>query len=274
MRKRAVAERLDRFLGDGRAVAGHRPCCEGPGLAVHVPQHARRQVAAEAVDRAGAVGRFLKQEDRGAGIADCPQLVEIGHATKVKAAGFDRAVRGGQAGGKDDHLPRHRVKPGLVVLERDPDPDRSAVGRHLTQSDLVKRQSQGIGLRTVDTDDPPFDRAVVAEVEHGGGDGVRADAGGKPSGSKGSDSKGKRAGKIRPPRRQCQTHPKDKRRKRVAARPRFPVQREPDADAAADQHGDPREKAPARRLQRQKWPKEDPCARSSCGHLVTLPTIA
>ena len=54
----------------------------------------------------------------------------------------------------------------MVALQRDTDADWGPFRCNLLQDDMVKRQTQGVGLRTIDLDDAPLNRAIVAKAEH------------------------------------------------------------------------------------------------------------
>ncbi len=270
MRQRAVAQRPHRICGDGTAVTGHGARGKGARLTVHPCQHRLRQIAAQPVDRQGARGRFVQQKDGRAGIAHRAQPVEIGHAAKVKAARLDRTLRRGQAGGQDDDLPRHRVKPGLIALQGHAHAVGRAVGRDFAQDDAVQRQAQRVRLRPVDADDPPFDRAVIAKLQHRRGQRMRADARSQPARRQRRHDHGQGAREVGRAPGQRQPRGQRQRRHGIACRPRFLRQAEPHRNADADQHGQPGKQRAARCLHLLQRPQDQ--ARRH--HLATPPAIA
>ncbi len=155
-------------------------------------------------------------------------------------------------------------------MQRDPDPEGRSLWRDILQNDPVQCQTQGIRLRAVDADNAPFDRAIIAEIQHRGGHRMGADPGGKPACGKRSQRDDKGTGKVRPPKAKGGAGDKGQRGKRIATEGWLGFGGEPKADTAANQHGDPGEQHPPRRLQGQKRPEDHPARR----HLVSRSAIA
>ena len=170
MRKVRCSQIGQRVLPHGRPVAGHDRGRKGPGFARHglLDRRRNRHARRENAHRPARPCRGCQPQHRGAGIPHGPQLQKPRMALEIKTARLCRTCRGGQMPGHDQHLSRAIIADHLFAMHRHPHARGRPVGGHIRQHHPVQRQPGCIAGGSVDIDDPPFDWAVIAEIQHRG----------------------------------------------------------------------------------------------------------
>ena len=126
-------------------------------------------------------------------------------------------------------------------MKRDPHKLRSIPGRQAVQHHPVQRHAQIIALRAVDANHPTFDRAVVAEAQHGGCHQMGPRPGGQCAGQHAGQSQGGGLQQQRPPASKGKTHRQSKSNKGIEDQPRFVSQGKPQTDAQGQEDRNPKE---------------------------------
>ncbi len=172
MRKVGAAKVVIGRLGDARAVTGHdrrrkTACRSGHGGLQRLGQ--RHAPCEDAHGRPHPVGHRQPQDGR-AGIAHGTDPQKPGMALEIEPPGLGRARGRRQMTRQDQGLARCDIRDRLVAMQRDAHPRGGSFRRHARQHHAVQRQPQRVRGGTVDPDDPPLDRTVVAKGQLRGRD--------------------------------------------------------------------------------------------------------